>query len=112
MEPLANVITKSFSGYIWPQIQSIFPEQIPIERTTTNSWDDKNFLAAIEKTGRKKLVFAGLWTEICVAFPTIQAIYDGYEVNVDWRFSASRRAAGERGSAHEGRHPHPISWLM
>jgi nicotinamidase-related amidase len=47
-----------------------------------NSWDDKNFVAAIEKTGRKKIVLAGLWTETCVALPTIQAIHDGYEVYV------------------------------
>jgi len=47
-----------------------------------NSWDDKNFVAAIEKSGRKKIVLAGLWTEVCVAFPTVQAIHDGYEVYV------------------------------
>jgi len=47
-----------------------------------NSWDDKNFVAAVEKTGKKKIVLAGLWTETCVALPTIQAIYDGYEVYV------------------------------
>lgn len=47
-----------------------------------NSWDDKNFVAAIEKTGRKKIVITGLWTETCVALPTIQAIHDGYDVYV------------------------------
>jgi nicotinamidase-related amidase len=47
-----------------------------------NSWDDKNFVAAIEKTGRKKIVLAGLWTETCVALPTVQALHDGYEVYV------------------------------
>jgi nicotinamidase-related amidase len=47
-----------------------------------NSWDDGSFVAAIEKTGRKKIVLAGLWTETCVALPTIQAIHDGYEVYV------------------------------
>jgi nicotinamidase-related amidase len=67
---------------MWPQIQAIFPNQKPIERTTMNSWDDKNFVAAIEKTGRKKIVLSGLWTETCVALPTVQAIHDGYEVYV------------------------------
>ncbi len=52
-----------------------------------NSWDDKNFVAAIEKTGRKKIVLAGLWTEVCVAFPAVQAIHDGYEV-YDYDFHA------------------------
>ena len=47
-----------------------------------NAWDDKNFIAAIEKTGRKKIVLAGLWTETCVALPTVQAIHDGYEIYV------------------------------
>ncbi len=47
-----------------------------------DAWDDKNFVAAIEKSGRKKIVLAGLWTETCVALPTIQAIHDGYEIYV------------------------------
>jgi nicotinamidase-related amidase len=79
---LSTVETKGFSGNMWPQIQAIFPERIPIERTTMNAWDDKNFVAAIEKTGKKKIVLAGLWTETCVALPTIQAIHDGYEIYV------------------------------
>jgi nicotinamidase-related amidase len=79
---LTTVETKSFSGNMWPQIQAIFPKQVPIERTTMDSWDDKNFVAAVQKTGRKKIVLAGLWTETCVALTTIQAIYDGYEVYV------------------------------
>ena len=79
---LSTVETKSFSGNIWPQIQAVFPDQTPIERTTMNSWDDTNFVAAVETTGRKKIVLAGLWTETCVALPTVQAIHDGYEVYV------------------------------
>ena len=53
---LSSVETKSFSGNTWPQITSIFPGNTPIERTTMNSWDDSNFVAAVEKTGRKKIV--------------------------------------------------------
>src|SRR6266481_3399637 len=79
---LTTVETKSFSGNIWPQIKAVFPDQDPIERSSMNSWDDKNFVAAIERTGRKKIVLAGLWTEVCVAFPTVQAIQDGYEIYV------------------------------
>jgi nicotinamidase-related amidase len=79
---LSTVETKSFSGNIWPQIQAVFPHQVPIERTSMNSWDDTNFVAAIEKIGRKKIVLTGLWTETCVALPTVQAIHDGYEVYV------------------------------
>src|ERR1700680_4925558 len=77
-----TVETKSFSGNMWPQLRAVFPAQEPIERSSMNSWDDKNFVAAIEKTGRKKIVLAGLWTETCVALPTVQAIHDGYEIYV------------------------------
>jgi nicotinamidase-related amidase len=79
---LTTVETKSFSGNIWPQLQAIFPDQKPIERSSMNSWDDKNFVAAIERTGKKKIVLSGLWTETCVALPTVQALHDGYEVYV------------------------------
>ena len=79
---LSTVETKSFSGNMWPQIQAIFPNQTPIERSSMNSWDDKNFVAAIEKSGKKKIVLSGLWTETCVALPTVQAIHDSYEVYV------------------------------
>ena len=79
---LSTVETKSFSGNMWPQIQAIFPDQTPIERSSMNSWDDKNFVGAIEKSGKKKIVLSGLWTETCVALPTIQAIHDGYEIYV------------------------------
>ena len=79
---LSTVESKSFSGNIWPQIKAVFPNQVPIERTSMDAWDDKNFVAAIEKSGRKKIVLAGLWTETCVTLPTIQAIHDNYEVYV------------------------------
>src|SRR5437588_1984217 len=76
---LSTVETKSFSGNMWPQMQAVFPGQVPVERSSMNSWDDQNFVAAIEKSGRKKIVLTGLWTETCVALPTVQAIHDGYE---------------------------------
>jgi nicotinamidase-related amidase len=79
---LSTVESKSFSGYIWPQLKAQFPDTTPIERSSMNSWDDARFVAAIKASGRKKIVLAGLWTEVCVAFPTIQAIADGYEVYV------------------------------
>ena len=79
---LSTVESKSFSGNTWPQMLAALPGATPIERSSMNSWDDGNFVAAIEKTGRKKIVLSGLWTETCVALPTIQAIHDGYEVYV------------------------------
>jgi len=77
---LSTVESRSFSGNTWPQAQAILPDQVPIERTSMNSWDDKNFVAAIEKRGRKKTVLTGLWTETCVALTTVQAVHDGYEI--------------------------------
>src|SRR5712671_5377212 len=63
---LTTVETKAFSGNLWPQIRAVFPYQKTIERSSMNSWDDKNFVAAIEKSGRKKIVLCWLWTETCV----------------------------------------------
>lgn len=77
---LTTIAAKSFSGPIIPQLQAVFPDQKPIDRTSMNSWEDKNLVAAVEKTKRKKLVIAGLWTEVCVAFPAISAIQAGYDV--------------------------------
>src|SRR5216684_4548782 len=79
---LSTVETKGFSGNMWPQIQAVFPKQTPIERSSMNSWDDENFVAAVKKSGRKKIVLSGLWTETCVALPTVQALHDGYEIYV------------------------------
>jgi nicotinamidase-related amidase len=77
---LTTVAAKSFSGPLMPELQAVFPTQKPIDRTSMNSWEDKNFVDAVEKTGRKKLVIAALWTEVCLAFPAISAIQAGYEV--------------------------------
>jgi nicotinamidase-related amidase len=79
---LSTVETKAFSGNLWPQLKAQFPDHTLIERSSMNAWDDANFVAAIKATGRKKIVLAGLWTEACVAYPTIQAIADGYEIYV------------------------------
>jgi nicotinamidase-related amidase len=77
---LTTVETQSFSGYMWPQLLEVFPDQTPIERTSMNSWEDTKFLAEVERIGRKKLVIAALWTEVCLVFPAIQAIEAGYEI--------------------------------
>src|SRR3954468_11784232 len=65
-----------------PELREALPGVPEIDRTTMNSWEDPEFRAAVERTGRRKLVIAGLWTEVCVAFPTLDALRDGYEVYV------------------------------
>jgi len=77
---LTAVESKSFSGAIWPQLTTLFPEQKPIERSSMNSWEDAAFVAAVKATGRKKLVLCALWTEVCLAFPALCALGEGYEV--------------------------------
>ena len=79
---LSSVETKSFSGNTWPQLLAALGNPTPIERSSMNSWDDPNFVAAIQKSGRRKIVLSGLWTETCVALPSVQMIHDGYEVFV------------------------------
>ena len=77
---LTTVETESFSGYMWPQLLRVFPGQKPIERSSMNSWENPKFVAEVERIGRKKLVIAALWTEVCLAFPAIDALRAGYEV--------------------------------
>ena len=63
-----------------PELKEILSDSVEIDRTTINSWEDVEFRQAVEATGRKKLVMAALWTEVCLAFPTLDALRAGYEV--------------------------------
>lgn len=62
------------------EISDLFPEQKPIDRTTLNSWEDERVIDWVKATGKKKLVIAGLWTEVCLMLPVLSALADGYEV--------------------------------
>jgi nicotinamidase-related amidase len=79
---LSTVAAKAFSGDLLPEIQAVFPDEKPIDRTTMNSWEDKRFKSAVTGFGRNKLVVAGLWTEVCICFPALDAIEEGYDVHV------------------------------
>lgn len=79
---LTAVETESFSGYVWPQLLDVFPGQTVIERSSMNSWDSMEFRKAIEATGRKNIIMTGLWTEVCVTWPTIEMIGAGYNIYV------------------------------
>ncbi|MDX2188210.1 MAG: hydrolase [Opitutaceae bacterium] len=79
---LTAVETESFSGYIWPQLLDVFPGQEVVERTSMNSWDDEGFRAAIRATGKKNIIMTGLWTEVCVTWPTIEMLGEGYNIYV------------------------------
>jgi len=79
---LTAVETESFSGYVWPQLLDVFPGQEVIERTLMNSRDDEGFRGAVKATGRKNILMTGLWTEVCVTWPTIEMLGEGYNIYV------------------------------
>ncbi len=79
---LTTIETRAFSGNVFPQVQAVFPDLAPIERTELNAWDNSGFVAAVRKSGRRNLVLAGLWTGTSVALPALQAAYDDYSVVV------------------------------
>src|SRR5579859_2238954 len=79
---ISTVAKDSFSGPFMPEVTELFPDHEIIDRTSMNSWLDANFRAAVHATGRKKLVVAGLWTEACVLFPTIDMLREGFEIYV------------------------------
>jgi nicotinamidase-related amidase len=73
---------RAFGGNFCPQIQAVLPCLQPIERSTITAWENPEFVSAVQNTGRRRIVAAGLWTSTSIAFTTIQALYDGYEVCV------------------------------
>jgi nicotinamidase-related amidase len=77
---ILTTIGAARGGEIFKQIQSVFPDQKPIDRSFINSWEDRRVVEAVRKTGRKKLVIAALWSEMCLAQPAIHALGDGYDV--------------------------------
>src|SRR5215813_6779123 len=79
---LTAVETEGFSGYVWPMLLDVFPGQPVVERSSMNSWDDSDFRKAIEATGRKNIIMTGLWTEVCVTWPTIEMLGAGYNIYV------------------------------
>jgi len=79
---ILTTVVEQRGGSIIKGLQDVFPEQKPIDRTFINTWQDERVVAAVKRTGRAKIVMAGLWTEICVAMPAIQAVAEGYEVYV------------------------------
>jgi nicotinamidase-related amidase len=83
-------------GKLIKAVQDVFPEQQPIDRTWINTWEDSRVVDAVKKTGRKKLIMAALWTEICLAMPAIQAAGEGFEVYV-----VTDASGGVSAEAHE-----------
>jgi len=79
---LTTVAEKSFSGPMFDEIKEAFPDQTLIDRTTMNAWEDKNVTDRVNEIGKPKVVFAGLWTSVCIVGPVLSALDQGFEVYV------------------------------
>jgi nicotinamidase-related amidase len=96
-----------------PELAELLEDHAPIDRTTLNSWEDADFVAAVRATGRRKLILCALWTEICMAFPALDAMREGYDVYpvvdaIGGTSEEAHRAGLERVVQAGGR---PISWV-
>ena len=96
------------------QISDVFPDVVPIDRTSINAWEDADFVATIRNTGRKKLIMTALWTEVCLEHPALDALQEGFEVYpvVDAVGGTSREAhdAGLLRLVQAG--AQPTSWVQ
>lgn len=111
---LTTVAAKSFSGPLFPELQAVFPEQAPIDRSTMNTWEDQRVVDQVRKFGRKKVVMAALWTEVCLVEPVLSAIDEGYDVYI-----VTDASGGVTKEAHDmavqrmvQAGAHPVTWLQ
>lgn len=79
---LTTVAEKSFSGPIFDEIKSVFPEHQVIDRTTMNTWEDPRIAVEVNRIGKPRIVLAGLWTSVCIVGPALSALDQGFEVYV------------------------------
>ncbi|PZG20462.1 hydrolase [Micromonospora craterilacus] len=93
---ILTTVLEERGGLLLQGLQDVFPEQKPINRTFINTWQDARVVDAVKATGRKKLIIAGLWTEICVAMPALQAAGEGFEV-----FAVTDASGGVSKEAHD-----------
>ena len=96
------------------QIAQVLDRVVALDRTSINAWEDEDFVAAVKATGRKKLIMAALWTEVCLVFPALDALHAGFEVYpvVDAVAGTSleaHRAGLERIVQAGGQ---PVSWIQ
>ena len=110
---ILTTVNEERGGLIFKGIQGVFPDQKTINRTYINAWEDKRVVEAVKKTGRQKVVFAALWTEMCLAMPAIQAMGEGYDVYV-----VTDASAGVSAEAHDmairrlvAAGAQPVTWL-
>ncbi|MEV8396755.1 hydrolase [Streptomyces niveus] len=93
---ILTTVLEERGGLLLQGLRDVFPEQKPINRTWVNTWEDERVVDAVKATGRKKLIIAGLWTEVCVAMPAIQAAGEGFDV-----FVVTDASGGASKEAHD-----------
>ncbi|HEX7802875.1 MAG TPA: hydrolase [Pseudoxanthomonas sp.] len=93
---ILTTVIEERGGYLIKGLQDVFPEQKPIDRTFINTWEDPKVTDIVKKSGRKQLVLAALWTEICLAMPAIHALAEGYDV-----FIVTDASGGVSAEAHD-----------
>lgn len=93
---ILTTVIEERGGYLIPGLQDVFPDQKPINRTYINTWQDSRVVDAVKATGRKQLVIAALWTEICLAMPAIQAAGEGWDV-----YAVTDASGGVTAEAHD-----------
>ncbi|MDB4912284.1 MAG: hydrolase [Gemmatimonadetes bacterium] len=96
-----------------PELAELLDGNAPIDRTSINSWEDADFVAAVRNTGRRKLIFCALWTEVCMAFPALDVLREGFEVYpvvdaIGGTSVEAHRAGLERVTLAGGQ---PVSWV-
>jgi nicotinamidase-related amidase len=110
---LSTVNVAGGQGPTIPELKAILADSTEIDRTQMNAWEDAEFRAAVEATGRKKLIMTALWTEICLAFPSLDALRAGFDV-----YPVVDAVAGTSPEAHRAgldrivqAGGQPISWV-
>jgi nicotinamidase-related amidase len=110
---ILTTVLEERGGYLIKGLQDVFPDQKPIDRTFINTWEDRKVVDVVKKTGRKQLVLAALYTEICLAMPALQALGEGYDV-----FIVTDASGGVTAEAHDmavrrmvAAGAVPITWL-
>jgi nicotinamidase-related amidase len=96
------------------QLTDVLAGVQPIDRTSINAWEDEEFVAAVRATGRKKLIMVALWTEVCLAFPALDALQEGFQVfpvvdAVGGTSQIAHQAGLDRVTQGGGQ---PISWIQ
>ncbi|HUE61020.1 MAG TPA: hydrolase, partial [Acidimicrobiales bacterium] len=110
---LSTVNVANGQGPTIPELKAVLSDSPEIDRTSLNAWEDKEFRLAVEATGRRKLIMTALWTEICLAFPSLDAMRDGFETYpvvdaVGGTSPEAHRAGLERIAQAGGK---PVSWV-